>query len=59
MTHTLQCADAKLARWLLSNPPPAHARRGVMLLVCGGRAFDWPLVAAGYDDGKQRGMEAA
>lgn len=59
MTPYLKCSDAKLAHWLMSNPPPAHARKGVMVLVCGGRAFDWPMVADGYDEGKQRGMEAA
>lgn len=59
MTLFLRCDDVCLARFLTSNPPPAHARKGMMLLVCGGRAFDWPMVADGYDEGQQRGMEAA
>jgi hypothetical protein len=59
VTPYLRCDDVKLADWLMSNPPPAYARKSTMLLVCGGRAFDWPMVADGYDEGKQRGMEAA
>lgn len=58
MTQILRCNDASLTKWLLSNPPPAHARNGVMVVLCNGLAFDWPKVAAGYEDG-QRGMEAA
>jgi hypothetical protein len=58
MTPFLCCNDLALVRALTSNPPPPHARKGVMLLVCGDRAFDWPLVAAGYGEGN-RGMEAA
>lgn len=57
MTPLLRCDDARLARFLMSNPPAAQARKGMMLLVCGGRVFDWPLVADEYDE--QRGMEAA
>ena len=59
MIPALRCNSAPLVRALLSNPPPAHARKGMMLLVCGGRAFDWPMVADGYDEGNQRGLEAA
>lgn len=58
MIPLLRCNSAALVRALLSNPPPAHARKGMMLLVCGGRALDWPMVADGYNDGPTR-MEAA
>ena len=58
MIPTLRCNSVPLVRALLSNPPPAHARKGMMLLVCNGRAFDWPMVADGYDDGPTK-MEAA
>lgn len=54
MTHFLRCDDVRLARFLLSNPQPSTK---AMLLVCGGMALDWPMIAAGYDE--QRGMEAA
>ena len=59
MTPYLRCDNVVLVRALMSNPPPTHARKGVMVLVCGGRAFDWPMVADGFDEGKQRGLEAA
>lgn len=55
MTPYLQCRDPKLALWLLSNP--SRARKGVMLLICNGLAFDWPIVAD--NEGRQRGTEAA
>lgn len=58
MIHTLRCNSVAIVRALLSNPPPAHARKGMMLLVCGGRALDWPRVADGYNDGPTK-MEAA
>lgn len=57
MTYTLHCRSAALSRALLSNPAPA--RKGVMLLVCGGKTFGWPMPVDGYDEGPKRGMEAA
>lgn len=58
MQPVLQCGDAVLVRALLSNPPPSHARKGMMLLVYVGQAFNWPMIADGYDDGPTK-MEAA
>lgn len=58
MIPLLRCNSAALVRALLSNPPPIHARRGVMMLVNEGLAFDWPKVADGYNDGPTK-MEAA
>jgi len=57
MQHAVQCRSAALARALLSNPPPVS--KGVMLLVCGGVTFGWPMPVDGYDEGPKRGMEAA
>jgi hypothetical protein len=57
MTHTVTCSSASLAKALLSNL--AHDRKGVMLLVCDGKTFGWPMPVGGYDEGPKRGMEVA
>lgn len=58
MIPLLRCNSVAIVRALLSNPPPAHARNGVVMLVNESRAFDWPRVADGYNDGPTK-MEAA